>query len=119
MTRQVEFTQFTYQFHQPVLAYLVTGVLTAPQQVRVARIDNADFASVGLADTLAHPFTDHRDAVGYDWKTYSFETSSYTVDPQQVYIIMDRMGHAYKLHFLDYYNDLGQEGCPTFEAQEL
>lgn len=116
---QLLFTQYTYRFHDPYLAYLVTGVLIQPGQARVSRIDGADFNAVSLADTLAHPFSIHRDRIGYDWKAYSFDTNSYTVDAGQVYIVMDRQGHAYKLHFLDFYNDQGQAGCPTFELQEL
>lgn len=111
-------TQFTHQFYEPWLPYLVTGLLSA-QSTRVAEIHTADFANVSLSDTTAHPFSAHRDAIGYDWKTYSFVTSSYTVDPNFVYIVQDTEGYFHKLRFLDFYGALGQTGCPRFEIVGL
>lgn len=112
------FSQYTHQFHEPFIPYIVTGVLTPPG-VRVARIAGADMATVSLADTLLHPFSAARDAIGFDWKTYSFDEGAYTVDPSIVYIIHDAQGLFHKLHFLDFYDDLGTVGCPTWEVQEL
>ena len=57
--------------------YIVTGILTPPG-VRVARITGADMAAVSLADTMQHPFSTARDAIGFDWKTYSFDNGVYT-----------------------------------------
>ncbi len=111
-------TQYTHQFLDPFIPYIVTGVLTPPG-VRVARIPATDLSSVTLADTLVHPFSTARDAIGFDWKVYSFETSSYTVDPAIVYIVHDAQGFFHKLHFLDFYDDLGTVGCPTWEVQDL
>ena len=111
-------TQFTHEFIDPWLPYIVTGVLSAPS-TRVAEVHTADFSSVSLADTLEHPFSDHRDAIGYDWKTYSFVTSSYTVDPNFVYIVHDAEGYFHKLRFLDFYGSMGQTGCPRFEVVGL
>jgi hypothetical protein len=113
------FTQYTHQFYEPFLPYLVAGVLIDPTTTRVARIPNADFAQVKLADTLSHPFSNRRDIIGYDWKTYSFETSSFTVDHTLCYIIRDAQGLHHKLHFVGFYNEFGQAGCPTFEVAEL
>ena len=111
-------TQFTHQFYDPWLPYIVTGVLLAPN-TRVAEVHTNDFATVSLADTISHPFSTHRDAIGYDWKTYSFVTSSYTVDPNFVYIVHDTEGYFHKLRFLDFYGSLGQTGCPRFEVVAL
>ena len=112
------FTQYTHQFHEPFIPYIVTGVLTPPG-VRVARIAGTDMAAVSLADTVQHPFSTARDVIGFDWKTYSFDDGAYTVDPGIVYIIHDAQGLFHKLHFLDFYDDLGTVGCPTWEVQEL
>ncbi len=111
-------TKYTHQFYDPYMPYLVTGVLTAPG-VRVAVVPDAQLDLVTLADTASHPFSTERDAIGYDWKYYSFETSSYVVDRSKVYIIQDGDGAFFKLHFVDFYNEQGRAGCPKFEVVPL
>lgn len=113
------FTQYTHQFYEPFLPYLVTGVLTDRTSVRVARITGTTFAGVSLADTVAHPFSIARNAIGYDWKAYDFDLGVYSVDPDIVYIVEDADGFFHKVHFTDFYSDLGQVGCPAYEMQEL
>lgn len=113
------FTQYTHQFYDPYLPYIVTGVLNDRSRTRVARIADADFANVALSDTLAHPFGDRRDVIGYDWKTYSFDEASYTVNSRIVFIVQDGEGYFHKLRFLDFYNEQGQVGCPLFETVPL
>jgi hypothetical protein len=112
-------TQYTHQFYEPFLPYIVTGVLSNTRNVRVARIAPAQLEEVTLADTLDHPFSTRRDAIGYDWKRYSFETSSYTVDATVVYIVQDAQGFFHKLRFLEFYDGQGQVGCPSFEVVPL
>jgi len=112
------FTQYTHQFYDPFLPYIVTGVLSSAD-TRVATVHGRAFSEVTLTDTVQFPFSSARDAIGYDWKTYSFETSSYTVDEDKVYIIRDPEGYFHKLRFLDFYSDMGQVGCPRFEVVPL
>ncbi|HPF89363.1 MAG TPA: HmuY family protein [Flavobacteriales bacterium] len=111
-------TQYTHQFYEPFLPYIVSGVLSAPG-VRVAEMNVTDFDAVTLADTLAHPFNNARDAIGYDWKTFIFESASYEIDPTRVYIVMDAEGYYFKLRFIDFYSEQGQVGCPRFEVVPL
>lgn len=113
------FTQYTRQFYDPYTAYLVTGTLTGFSGARVAPIPDADFGTVELADTLVHPFIPADDAIGYDWKEYDFDLGVYTLQPSKVYIVQDRAGSFYKLHFTDFYNELGVRGCPTFEVVDF
>lgn len=113
------FTQYTHLFHEPFLPYLVNGVLVDGRRTRVARINGHDFASITLADTLAFPFEQRRNTIGYDWKTYSFETSTYSIVPDLAYIVQDGEGWYYKLRFLDFYGAQGQTGCPLFETVRL
>jgi hypothetical protein len=115
----IVFTQYTYQFHEPFIAYIVTGVLSDRSSVRVSRIIGKEFSEVLISDTLQFPFSSARDAIGYDWKEYSFDTSSYTVLPQRSYIIQDADGLYYKLRFIDFYGDQGQVGCPRFELEAI
>jgi len=112
------FTQYTHQFTDPFIPYIVTGVLTPPG-VRISRIAGADFASVSLADTVANPFRTDRDAIGYDWKIYSFDEGTYIVDPSLVYVVQDGDGYFHKLHFIDFYSALGVVGCPRWEIAGL
>ena len=112
-------TQYTHQFYEPVIAYLVNGALIDGTTTRVARIDGRAFADLTLNDTLAFPFSNARNAIGYDWKVYSFETSSYTVVPDRSYIVQDGEGWFHKLRFTDFYGSSGQSGCPTFEVVHL
>jgi len=116
-TWDIVLTRYTTQVYQPIYLpyYQVTGFL-AGGGTRLARMENPDFNAVALSDTLQHAFSSDRDVIGYDWKTYSFITNSYTVDPSIVYIINDAEGYFHKLRFLDYYNQVGDIGCPRFEV---
>lgn len=114
------FTQFTRQFYapDPVIPYLVTGVINGFSGIRVAEI-TGDFNTISLDDTLAHPFGRDEDAIGYDWKDFSFGTSSYAIYPDHAFIVQDRQGLFFKLHFIDFYSPEGLRGTPTFELMPL
>lgn len=115
----VVFTRYTYFFASDNLPYLVVGGLIDGNTTRVARLAGRDFASVTIADTTGTPFERRRDIIGYNWKEFSFDTNSYTVDTGIVYILQDADGRYFKLHFLDYYGASGQPGCPRFAVQAL
>lgn len=112
------FTQFTTRFSDPPMTYLVTGAVLGFSGARVAALQGA-FADVTLDDTLQHPFSAAEDAIGYGWKEYDFDAGVYTVDPERIHIVHDATGNFFKLHFIDFYNDLGERGCPTFEFVQL
>jgi hypothetical protein len=112
------FTQYTHQFYEPFLPYLVNGVLLA-STTRAARIDGRSFAAVAAADTLAHPLMAARNVIGYDWKQYSFTTGTYTLVPDRTYLVRNAAGYLYKLRFLDFYSAQGLPGCPLFESVPL
>ncbi len=113
------FTQYTYQFYEPPTAYLVTGAVNAFSGMRVAEVVNADFDAVNLSDTLTHPFSKDDDAIGYEWKEYDFDLGVYVMHPERVFIVHDAEGSFHKIHFIDFYNDQGERGCPTFEVVTL
>jgi len=116
-TYDLVFTQYTHEFHDPYQAYLVTGVVNGWSGIRVAGPITGNPGSVALADTTDHPFSRNEDAIGYDWKEYDFDLGTYTVLPERVYIVQDAQGAFLKLHFIDFYNDAGERGCPTFEVE--
>ena len=112
------FTQYTHRFEEFSLDYLVNGVLSA-STTSVARITGREFAAITAADTLSFPFRAERNAIGYDWKVYSFETSTYSIVPELAYIIKDADGYLYKMRFVEFYGPQGQTGCPLFETVPL
>jgi hypothetical protein len=113
------FTQYTHTFYNPFQSYLVTGVLINQHGIRVGLIKHKSFLDVNLNDTANLQFTERADAIGYDWKQFSLNDNKFTVDPSKIYIISDKDGFYYKLHFIDFYNEHGQKGFPKFAFQKL
>lgn len=111
-------TRYTHLFHEPFMPYLVTGALSATN-TRAATVPGAVFENVVLADTIAHPMSSARDAIGYDWKVYLFDPPGYVIDQSKVFIVEDQEGAFYKMHFIDFYNEQGQTGCPQFRIERF
>jgi len=99
--------------------YLVTGVLLNPSGVSATLDTIHDFPAIELADTVDLEFTFRSDVIGYEWKYYNFDDDVYTIEPGMAYVIRDRDGLYYKLRFIDFYNDTGEKGHPTFEYVRL
>ncbi len=116
----LSFTQYTHIFNEvPPSPYLVTGALANRNGVQVARLFDKEFDEITADDINDLTFSESIDVIGYNWKFYDFGTSSYTVHSNQNYIIKSTEEKYYKLHFIDFYDDMGQKGTPTFEFQEL
>jgi hypothetical protein len=100
--------------------YLVTGVLLNRYSTAVASVDTTiSFSTFSFADAQHLNYSTKLDAIGYEWKRYSFSAGSYTVNSNRTYIIRNRLGLYYKLRFISFYNSLGQKGYPVFEYQQL
>jgi hypothetical protein len=114
------FTQYTFVFYnadnQP---YMVNGVLLNPSLVAVAADSSKAFEAITAADIPNYVFSNTWDMIGYNWKSYSFDTQRYEVFPQKNYVIRDRKGFYWKLHFTDFYDATGLKGAPTFSYQKL
>lgn len=112
------FTQYTYLFHEPeVTYYLVTGCLLNTYSTQAFATTDISFESVDLLLAQSLTFNANRDNIGYDWKT--FNGTTYEVSSGKTYIIKDHEGYFYKLRFIDFYDDFGEKGTPTFEYQKL
>ena len=72
---------------------------------------------VGLP--LAKSFSKYYNVIGYDWKTYDYESGSYIIHPEKNFVIKDKSGFYYKFHVIDFYNDSGQKGNIKFEFMLL
>ena len=115
------FTQYTHLFTDmtPLMPYLVAGCLINSYDTRVAKITDMAFENIEYEDVLNLEMSDASDIIGYDWKVYSFDTGSYEVYPEVVYIIKSHTGFYYKFHFTDFYNSSGVKGHPSWELQKL
>lgn len=111
------FTQYTHLF-DPEMPYLVTGVLTNPANTRARAYSDSAFAHIDLETAKRVELTDSSDAIGYDWKTYSFNTGDFVVHTDKNYVLKIRNDY-YKLHFIDFYTSEGLKGNFHIEYQKL
>lgn len=96
--------------------YGVNGTLLNPNGVAVA-VDSADkFTTITYQDLSGYTFSEKRDAIGYDWKTYDLDAGVYTILVENTYLIRDRNGSFWKLRFTSFTNASGERGYPTFEV---
>lgn len=114
------FSQYTHIFKgTPRTPYLVTGALTNRNKVEVAQVFDLDFLDINRNHINQYTFSSDINRVGYDWKEYLFSSGSYIIFTDKNFIIKSTEGRYYKLHFINFYDDLGAKGSPTFEFQEL
>lgn len=114
----IVFTQYTYIFFEPeFMPYLVTGCLLNRYNTTGAKDSLVTFASIDLAKAEETTLSKSIDVIGYDWKT--FNGTKYSVNSAMNYVIKNRHGNYYKLHFLDFYSPTGEKGNPVFEFQKL
>lgn len=115
----IVFTRYTHLFYAPEFTpYSVTGVLLN-KGVTAAVDTTRRFEHIAPRDTAHYALSPARNAVGYEWKTYSLEEGKFTVHQNTTYIIRDRKGFYYKLRFTDFYDNNGQKGFPSFDYQTL
>lgn len=113
------FTTYTHLFYAPYMPYLVTGVWLNPHRTLAAQDSSLAFEAIDREWAATLPLSATRDLIGYDWKSYDIEAGGFTVYPERVYVLRDSEGFYYKLHFLDFYDENGQKGAPTFALQRL
>ncbi len=113
------FTTYTHIFYDPYNPYLVNGVLINSFGVEVAEVFNKSFSEISRNDIEAYQFSNYSDIIGYDWKEYNINQGTFIIFPEKNYLIKDSEGFYYKLHFIDFFDENGKKGCPTFEFQKL
>jgi hypothetical protein len=103
--------------------YLVTGAVSNPSAIAVAKDTLYDFASINLDIAGKLQYSSRKDEIGYDWKDIVGDVSSgnvsYVIVEGLNYVIRDHQGFYYKLRFVSFYNNNGDKGYPTFEFQRL
>ncbi len=115
----VLFTQYIHLFKNPLLPYLVTGVIKNRNNTKISFDEVNSYENINSSNLNMYQFENENDIIGYDWKTYDFNSGTYIVDELSNFIIQTNIGFYYKLHFIDFYNDAGVKGAPKFEFQKL
>jgi len=114
------FTQYTAKVTQQstgiVENYSVNGVLINTHNVKVAKEFSKPFTEILYTDLPNYIFTSQRDAIGYDWKEYNFNTASYIIYSNRSYLIQSVEENYFKLRFISFTNQEGVRGYPTFEV---
>ncbi|MCO5248533.1 MAG: HmuY family protein [Chitinophagales bacterium] len=101
------------------IPYSVNGVLLNPNGVTAGEVQSKTFDEVDESDINSTILSGNLDAIGYNWKSYVFTSSQYEVDADRTFIVRDRNGVYFKLHFIDFYNDKGEKGTASFEFKKL
>jgi hypothetical protein len=119
------FTRYNHFFYDILpgnepFPYRVSGVLSNPNKVMVARDSLDNFEKITAASIPDYHFSNDWNVIGYDWKSHAFGAAgNYTVNSKITYIIKDTDGDYYKLRFLDFYNNKGEKGYPKFEFSRI
>ncbi len=117
----LQFTLYNYTFYDqnPVLPYVVNGVLLNPNGTSACKDSVTPYNSINAEFALSAPLSTQKDVIGYDWKKYDIDKNLYTVESKYNYIIKTKTGSYYKLRFLDFYSPTGVKGSPRFEFKQL
>lgn len=119
-SQDYDFVLRTYtHIYSDGMPYLVVGCMLNDKNTSAARILTSDFDGITYNDVVALTYKSNIDAIGFDWKIYDFDESSYSIAPDHVYIIKTQLGEYYKIRFLDFYDDLGVKGSVKLEIQKL
>lgn len=113
------FSQYTHVFQNPTLPYLVTGVIMNRLNTSCAQEESIPFEEIAFENIGDFDFSFDINTIGYDWKSYSFDVSQFTIVENMNFVIKTNNEAYFKLRFIDFYNDLGEKGAPKFELQDL
>lgn len=117
------FTQYTKEVFsvdfQLAEIYSVNGVLINENSVLGAKVFDKAFEDITIDDAASYTLADTIDVIGFDWKFFNLDNNEYTITANQNYILKGSQGFFYKLRFVDFYNELGVRGTPSFEFAKI
>jgi len=113
------FTQYTHVFENPPQPYSVNGVLLNSHTTEAAEEFNLDFSTITESHAQSLFYSSDLDVIGYSWKSFSLQTNTFTISGNQNFLIKDASGNLFKIHFLDFYDENGVKGTPSFEIVRL
>lgn len=109
---------------QDSLDYSVTGVLLNPFAGR-AYLDTSltkmgiSYSEINRQDFSEESLSARSDAIGYNWKYFNLDESTYKIYPGWVYFIEDAQAQIYRLRFIGFYDNSGAKGAVSFEYLPL
>jgi hypothetical protein len=119
-TWDIVFTRYRYIYYDlNNFPYLVSGVLLNPYQTYGTADSSTSFTAITYSSAAANEYTNQRDVIGFDWKTFDFGTYRYNVKQNKCYVIKTRKKQYWKIHFLDFYSSAGLKGSPSFEYERI
>ena len=101
------------------MPYLVVGCMLNDYKTAASMIHTSNFDDVSYEDALGLVYRSNVDAIGFEWKIYDFDESTYSIDPNKVFIIKTQNGNYFKIRFLDFYDEFGVKGSVKVEIQKL
>ncbi len=113
--------RFVYYEFTPPLQYIVTGIFINPKTISVAVDSTLTFENINRQSLTNLTFSTQRDAMGFDWKIYDFNSGIYLARKYVNYIIKlnQPVPTYYKLRFTDFYSTTGLKGSPKFEFVKI
>jgi hypothetical protein len=124
-TWDLQFTRYNHTFYNinPVLRYVVTGVLLNPNNTKAYKDSLTNYNDIKSEFATSVPLSSVRDAIGFDWKSFSgaggASGNDWTIVTKYNFIIQDKDQHHFKLRFLGFYSTTGVKGSPKFEYYQL
>jgi len=80
---------------------------------------NDEFENTDANDFEVSMLSSRQDIIGWNWKRFNLDKNAYEILPNMTYIISTNSNYPCKLRFVDYLNDQGISGHPTFEYEIL
>jgi len=122
-TWDIVFTRYRHVYRElDNFTYPVNGVLLNPYNVMAAKDSTVSYEKVQSSMLTTLKLSNARDVIGFDWKFFDRTqptVSKYVVDRNKIYFVRTRNSQYVKLHFLDFYNNQGVKGSPSFEFERL
>lgn len=100
--------------------YPVVGALLGEgRRAALVSTSSKPYEAFTYQDLSLVTFSARRDAIGFDWKTYNFDTGTYVIDFSRFYILEAEGLTYYKLRFVDFYDEAGRKGTVRFVYEPL
>ena len=96
--------------------YIIYGAILGNAS---AYLLNEEFDEINVTDFDDTQLSLRKDVIGWDWKRFSLDKNAYEILPKMTYLISTNSSYPCKLRFVDYLNEQGISGHPTFEYELL
>lgn len=97
----------------------VGALINTQANIAVAHMEDTDFETITLADAKNATYSTDVDAIGYEWKEFSYTTNTYDIVQDNYFLVKIGEDEIFKLRFLDFYNTDAEKGYIKFQFQLL